>query len=110
MKKSKMGIGGTILFVVLFVIVVVGIYLMITRNKNEGKLEPNVEVTEYSNLKQRNMITNYPQTAREVVKLYCRITKCLYNEDLSDSQVEELVDMLRMLYSTELLDEIRERT
>ena len=105
MKKSKMGIGGTIVMVILFVIVVVGIYLMITRTKNEGKLESNVDITEYSTLKQRNLITNYPQTAREVVKLYCRITKCLYNEELSDSQIEELVDMLRMLYSSELLDE-----
>ena len=105
MKKSKMGLGGTIVFVILFAAVVVGIYLMITREKNDGKLESNVEVTEYSSLKQRNMVTNYPQTAREVVKLYCRITKCLYNEDLSDSQIEDLVDMLRMLYSTELLEE-----
>ncbi|MCR5767994.1 MAG: hypothetical protein K6G45_05835 [Lachnospiraceae bacterium] len=105
MKKSKLGIGGTIVLLVLFAALVVGLYLMLTRDKDEGKLEADVDVSEYSTLKQRSLVTNYPQTAREVVKMYCRITKCLYNEDLTESQIEDLVDMLRMLYSEELLAE-----
>ena len=105
MKKSKVGIGGTIFIVIVVAAVIVGLYMLITRNKDSDKLEANVAVTEYSSLKQRNLIQNYPQTAREVVKMYCRITKCLYNEDLSESQIEDLVDMLRILYSDELLDE-----
>ncbi|MBR4725389.1 MAG: hypothetical protein IK071_06360 [Lachnospiraceae bacterium] len=105
MKKSKLGLGGTIVLLVLFAALVVGLYLMLTRDKDEGKLEADVDVSEYSTLKQRSLVTNYPQTAREVVKMYCRITKCLYNEDLTESQIEDLVDMLRMLYSEELLAE-----
>ena len=105
MKKSKVGIGGTLFIVLVVGALIVGLYLMITRDKKDGKLEADVEVTEYSSLKQRNLSLQYPQTAREVVRFYCRITKCLYNEDLTDSQVEDLVDMLRVLYSDELLAE-----
>lgn len=105
MKQSKIGIGGTIFIVAIVASLIVGLYMVITRNRDSGKLEPDVDVTEYSSLKQRNLVQNYPQTAREVVKMYCRITKCLYNEELSDSQTEDLVDMLRLLYSDELLDQ-----
>ncbi len=103
MKKSRIGVGGMIFFVLAIAAVIVGVFLLLTRDKDQGKLEADVDVSEYSSLKQRNLATNYPQTAREVVKTYCRITKCLYNEELSESQTEELVDMLRLLYSDELL-------
>ena len=104
MSKSKgNGIAGTIIAIILMGSIIIGFYLMITRDKREGKLEPNVEVSEAQTLLARDMSKDYPQTPREVVKLYCRITKCLYNEELSDKQIEDLVDMLRSLYSDELL-------
>ena len=104
MSKSKSnGIAGTIIAVILMGSIIIGFYLMITRDKKDGKLEANVEVSEASTLLSRDLSKDYPQTPREVVKLYCRITKCLYNEDLSDSQIEDMVDLLRGLYSDELL-------
>ncbi|MCR5684758.1 MAG: hypothetical protein K6G81_04955 [Lachnospiraceae bacterium] len=102
-KKKSNGIAGTIIALILMAAIIIGFYLMITRDKREGKLEPNVEVSEASTLLARDLSKDYPQTPREVVKLYCRITKCLYNEELGDKQIEDMVGMLRELYSDELL-------
>ncbi len=101
--KKKAGIGGTIVVVAVMAALIIGFYLMLTRDKREGKFEADVDVTEASSLLARDLGKNYPQTAREVVKYYCRITKSLYSEELTDRQIEQLVDMLRLLYSDELL-------
>ena len=103
--KKKAGIGGTIVVVVILAALVIGFYLMLTRDKRDGKLESDVDVTDAATLLSRDLGKNYPQTAREVVKYYCRITKSLYSEDLSDKQIEQLVDMLRLLFSDELLEQ-----
>lgn len=51
----------------------------------------------------RNMETNYPQTPREVVKYFAELTKCLYNEELSDEDVYELGMRFREIYDDELI-------
>lgn len=103
--KKKSGIAGTIVFVALAALFVIGIYMSLTRNKNEGKLEADVQISEASNLIAKDLKNSYPGTAREVMKLYCRITQCLYSDDLSDKEIEDLIDQLRMLYADELLAE-----
>lgn len=102
-KKSSL--VGTIIFVVLVAAVVIGIYMSVTRSKDSNAIEANVEVTEASTLISRDLKNNYPATVREVMKYYCRITQCLYSDELSDSEVEKLVDKIRELYSDELLKE-----
>ena len=57
-------------------------------------------VSEIDKLLSKDLKTNYPLTAREVVNLFTRIQKCYYNEDCSS---EELVSLSYM--ATELLDE-----
>lgn len=103
--KQKAGVGGTIIAILIVAAFVVGVYLSITRNKNDGKFEANVSSTEASTLIAKDLKKNYPGTAREVMKMYCRITQALYSEELSDSEIEKLIDQLRMLYSDELLAE-----
>ena len=99
-KKSP---AGTIIFLCLFAAVVVGGFLMLTRNKDKGTAEIPAESSETDILIKKDLIFDYPATPREVLKLYCRITMCLYNEDLTDTQRKKLVGQLRGLYSSELL-------
>ncbi|MBR5177204.1 MAG: hypothetical protein IKW90_00220 [Lachnospiraceae bacterium] len=101
-KKSPL---GTIVFMVLFAAVVIGIYFAITRNKdNSSTKEIPAETSEADTLIKKDLDWEYPATPREVLKLYCRITKCLYNDDLTDEQIKKLVSQVRNLYSFELLE------
>ena len=103
-KNKKSGFVGTIVFLVLLSAVVIGIYLKITGNKEDVTPEINAETPEADILIKRDMYFDYPQTPREVLRLYCRITKCLYNDDLSDQQITDLVRQVRLLYSDKLLE------
>lgn len=109
-KKKDIGVGGTIVFVVLLACVVVGIYLVITRQDRSGALEASAERTEAQTLIAKDLSKEYPQTLRETVKLYARITKCLYNDDLTEDDIDKLCSQLRMLYSDELLEANPEET
>lgn len=101
--KEKAGIGGTIVVIIIVGAFIVGLYLTLTRGKRENKFEPAVTTSEASNLLAKDLAANYPGTAREVMKTYCRITQCLYSEELEDDEIEKLIDQLRVLYSDELL-------
>lgn len=103
--KKKAGIGGVIVVVIIVGAFLIGLYLTLTRGKNEGKLEANVETSEVSTLLDKDLKNNYPGTVREVMKMYCRITQALYGEELEDDEIEGLIDQLRMLYADALLAE-----
>lgn len=108
--RKKSGVGGTVLFVILMAVIIVGVYIMITTGEDNGKLEPEVKQTETEMLLDRDMEKDYPGTVREVVKVYCRLTMCLYNEEFDEEQVEALTRQLRCLYDEELLAENDEQT
>lgn len=103
-NKKKSGPLGTIIFMVLFAAVVIGIYFAITRGMNTDTKEIPAETSEADALIKKDLDWEYPATPREVLKLYCRITKCLYNDDLTDEQIKKLVSQVRNLYSFDLLE------
>lgn len=102
-RKRLQGRIGTIVFLVLLAVVIIGLFLRLTNREDNGKLEQRIETSEAQQLLAKDMVNNYPSTAREVLKLYCRVTTCLYNDELTDSERDGLVDLLRALYSDELL-------
>lgn len=102
--KKKNGMAGTVIFVILLAAVLIGAFLFITGKRNDAKLEAEVEVSEAEELLDRNLDgSDYPATPREVVKLYGRIVKCLYNEKVTERETEKLIAQLRKLYADELL-------
>ncbi len=60
--------------------------------------------TEVQNILSKDLERNYPATVREVVRLYSRISKCYYNESISESEFEQLITMQRQLFDEEFLD------
>lgn len=51
-----------------------------------------------------DLVNNYPETPTGVIKLYCRINKYLYNNKAkNEEEVNDLIDVLRNLYSEEFL-------
>jgi len=101
--KKKSSPVGTIIFVVILAALIIGIYLMITRSRKDDTSEIPAELTEAETLIKKDLYSDYPATPREVLKLYCRLTKCLYNDELTDDQIKKLVQQVRLLYSSELL-------
>lgn len=59
--------------------------------------------SETEKLTQKDLDTKYPATPSEVVKLYWRFNKCMYNTKMSDEEFEQLLEQLRKLYDEEFL-------
>lgn len=98
--SNKKTVVTVVVMVVITIAVVFGYFQMLQNPFGE---EETVAKTEADKLLQKDMENNYPGTPREVLKLYGRITKCMYNDDLKQNQIEGLLEQARKLYDDELL-------
>lgn len=89
-----------IVFIILIGIIF-SLYFYMNNNKSD-KVKAN---TEAEKLLAMDLETKYPATPTGVVKLYSRISKCLYNDKWDNDEVNALIDMMRKLFATELLEE-----
>ena len=102
-KKRKSLINGkNVVLIILLFAVIAGFYMSAS---NEKDTKSNKKQDEYTILKEKDLTDSYPETPREVVKLYGRIAKCLYKEGMTDKQLETLVCQLRQLFDEQLLRE-----
>ena len=99
MKKS------TVRVTIILLVVIVGVVVLYTfllgkanRERDEATMTPVQSVLN------RNLDYDYPETVKEVIKYYTEIEKCLYNEDCTDGELENLGMQARKLYDQELLD------
>lgn len=82
---------------------VVGFYFYLA-NKTKGSGEDEaVTVTKTQQVLARNLEINYPPSPKEVLKYYCDITQCFYNESHTDEEVEKLAMQIQLLYDDELV-------
>ena len=101
-KRKSIINGKSIVLIILLFAVIAGFYMKISNDKKDVT---NKVKDEYTILKEKDLDDAYPETPREVVKLYGRIAKCIYKEGLSDKKTEALVCQLRKLFDEELLKE-----
>lgn len=97
MKQAK-----TIIIVVVIAALIGGYYFYLS-NKTQQK-DDDVQATAVQEVLMRNLETNYPPTPKEVVRYYSDISKCLYNEEYTDEQFEQMADKMMALYDDELLE------
>ena len=101
-KSEKEGTKErTLRFVIMLVLaaaVVLGIYLHLTNNSKNSERQAEENLTETEVLKNYDLANQYPKQVRDVVKLYCRYLKCMYNERLSEEELERLNTQVRELY------------
>lgn len=89
----------------LFCVVLLGVYFGLNRREDDSIYAKDKEVnTEAQTILKKDIDRNYPATVREVVEVYSRISKCLYNEKVTEEEFESLVIMMRKLYDEELLE------
>ncbi len=90
---------GVVILAIIIILGVCGGYYYLSNKPQEEK-----QLTEIEMLLTENLDTNYPQTPREVVKLYNRIIKVYYDGGYDEVQFEQLVYMSRELFDEELKD------
>lgn len=95
-KKPKQ----MLIFTVMMIIILVAYFYLRDNKDSESMKLPN---TEASRLLVKDVEIDYPATPTSVVKLYSRIIKTLYNDKWKNEEVDGLIQMLRLLYSEELL-------
>ncbi len=90
-------------FVVLVLAGLIIAYSVHISNKTRGKEEDGaVKASVVTEILDRNLNTNYPQTPKEVIKYFSEITQCYYNEEYTDEELIALADQMLRLYDPEL--------
>ncbi len=95
----RMGKAKKIIIVIVLVALVGGYYFYLS---NYHDKQEEMMVTAVQDVLLRNLDDDYPPTPREVLKYYSDITKCLYNEEYTETQLEQMADKLLALYDEEL--------
>lgn len=98
MKKI---IGIVIAAVVCAGIICGAFYLTAQRSKEQAKKAETL--TEVQKLITKNLDTKYPETPREVIKLYNRIIKAYYAEEYTEEEFQKLAVQAQKLMDRELL-------
>lgn len=98
MKKNT-----TITAIVILVIIVgiVGGFAYLSGKSRDR--EDEATATNVQKVLWKDLQNDYPQTVREVVRYYTEIQKCIYNEECTEEEIEQLGLKERELYDEELL-------
>lgn len=100
MKRFK-GIKGMIILLIMAALIL-GYYLYIS-NRNKPFQETEPAATAVQEVLLRNLENNYPPSPKEVLKYYCEITQCFYNETYTDEELHRLASKIRELLDAELV-------
>lgn len=101
--KSRRGIS---LFIIIVLFVVIGVLIVYYQHMKKQQMQETVHTptTETEKLIAKDLEMGYPETPKEVMKLFGRINQCIYNKTLSTEDFSALVGQLRELYCEELRD------
>lgn len=98
MKKSTVWVT---IILILIVVGLVGTYaFLVSVMKDEAA---DAVMTPVQAALNRDLSKDYPSTVKEVVKYYTEIEKCLFNEECTEEELEQLGMQVRGLYDEELL-------
>ncbi len=103
MKKERQSPLKLIVIGCILAALVVGFYFYLSnRTKGDGT-EQAETITKSQQVLLRNLENNYPPSPREILKYYCDILQCLYNEPHSDEELEKLAMQIQLLYDEEFV-------
>ncbi len=84
---------------------IVGYYFYLSRRSFSAEEKPTAEQSELEKVLGRDLVLDYPQTPREVIKFYNRILKLYYDSNTADGEVEKLCDQAMMLFDADLIQQ-----
>ncbi|MCI8426922.1 MAG: hypothetical protein HFJ03_05195 [Lachnospira sp.] len=95
--------GKTVILGSIMVLLCVGYFFYLSRRTPTiDATDKAVQDQEIAALTTRNIEDNYPETPKEVVKFYARITKAYYKTELDEEKIEALGKQARLLFDSEL--------
>jgi hypothetical protein len=101
--KAKYRTLATILIMSLLALIIIAIYLYFS-NRTEPLEEPSVEnMSEIELLLDKDLELYYPESPREVTKLFSRMLKAIYDTDTKQDELEIIALKIRDLYDEEFL-------
>ena len=100
MKKGQVRI---LVIGCMLVVLLIGFYYYLSNRTSEDKAEEAVTLTQTQQVLLKNLDMNYPPSPKEVVKCFCEITQCFYNEENTDEQINQLAMQIQKLYDDELI-------
>lgn len=103
-SAKKQGNGAALksgAIILVLVLAMVGYYYYLS-NRQKEKDQEDTKLTVVQELLMRDLKNNYPPTVKEVIKYYSELTKCFYNEQYTDEELEQLAAKARELYDDEL--------
>ena len=103
-KKAGSGALKFILLILFGGMLVLGIFMVLNRDK--GKKQTNEEsmvLSRVQELTTLNLDTIYPSNERDVVTLFGRSMQVLYNDEVTDQQIEDVAEKLLQVYDFELI-------
>ena len=77
-------------------------FYLSNRKSTKDATDKSVGNQEVAALTTKDIDKNYPESPKEVVKLYARITKAYYESDVSEENIEKLGRQARILFDDEL--------
>ena len=95
--------GRTIIVIAVLVALGLGYYYYLAK-KDTGRDATDIaaDTGEVSVLISKDIMANYPESPKDVVNLYARITKAYYDTSLTDEQIEALGKQARLMFDDEL--------
>lgn len=93
----------TIIVTAIMAMLCIGFFMYLSnREPSQTATEKDLAKQEVDNLTTIDIEKNYPESPKEVIKLYARITKAYYKGNLTDAQIEALGKQARILFDSEL--------
>ncbi|NLK73983.1 MAG: hypothetical protein GX288_01670 [Clostridiales bacterium] len=102
MAKGKKSNVKNVLLLAVLVVLVVGFFIIKSKQMAINKDASKGKVTDVDILIEKDLELYYPETPREVVKLYSNMIKTLYS-GIDDEKIEALALKIRELYDKEFL-------
>ncbi len=99
MKRSK-GIRGMVVFLFL-ICLLVGYYFYLS-NKVGGN-EAETETTKVQEVLLRDLSRNYPASPKEVLRYYSELLQCMYNEECSEQELEQMAERAMEICDADLV-------
>lgn len=107
-RKNKRSLQFFIIITILVVLGVLAVYYQVMKRQQMSETV-HTPTTEAEKLVAKDMKMGYPETPKEVMKLFGRINQCIYNKSMSSDNFSSLVGQLRELYCKELKDHNKQK-